>query len=241
MRSIKGLQFAFVLGAGLGLVGMASADVVLSSQLRKVEATKGAGAANTRSSSTASTPTDFSDWSKSAVWYQSGVNGYWNGAGLSVSMLYDADGNPTVGNRTSSLYAQASTRSEQIGSPAARTSQWTASNLFTLMFTAETEQVMDLFLSTNATGTGSVTAELRRDNASGTLLWTRSATNSNDNVAQNLTAGNYYLSVSSVSTLETNGTGGDSLYNLGVGFTSIPGPSVAALISLSAFLRRRRV
>ena len=240
MRFSKAMGCAFILGAGLAFAGSASADVLLLSQFRKVEATKGAGAANLRGSNTSSTPGDFSDWSKTAVWYQSGVNGYWNGAAHSSSMLFDGDGNPIVGSRTSSLYAQGSTRSEVIGSPAARAAQWTTTSQFIMTFTADTAQIMDLFLSSNVTGTGAITAELRRDNASGALIWSRTAANANDNSAQSLTVGNYYLAITASSTLETNGSGGDSLYNLGIGFTPVPGPSVAALISLSAFLRRRR-
>lgn len=223
MRTLRAALPIFVLGAGLGLANSATADVVLLSQTRSVTAI----AQGTTKTSSAS---DFSDWSMNRLFYQSGANGYWNGAAQYSTFL--PDGATANGQ---SVYAEGSVRSEVFGT-VARTSTWSTESRFSMDFRADTAHLMNIFISSNASGTGLVGATLKQG---ATTVWSMSAAG-NENVSRNLTAGAVYtLEVIASSTLTTTGTGGDALYNLGVGFT-VPGPSAMAMVALSAFLRRRR-
>ena len=82
MRTLRAALPIFVLGAGLGLANSATADVVLLSQTRSVTAI----AQGTTKNSSA---TNFSDWSMNRLFYQSGANGYWNGASHYSTFLPD--------------------------------------------------------------------------------------------------------------------------------------------------------
>lgn len=222
MRTLRAALPIFVLGAGLGLANSATADVVLLSQTRSVTAI----AQTTRTSSAP----DLNDWSMNRLFYQSGVNGYWNGASQYSS--FQPDGATARGQ---SVYAEGAVRSEVFGT-VSRSSTWSAESRFSMNFRADTAHLINIFVSTNATGTGLVTASLKQG---GTTVWSMSGAG-NENVSQNLVVGQIYtLEVVASSTLATTGTGGDAVYNLGVGF-AVPGPSAMAMVALSAFLRRRR-
>lgn len=223
MRTLRAALPIFVLGSGLGLAQSATADVVLLSQTRSVTAV----AMGTTKTSSA---TNFSDWSMNRLYYLAGSPGYWNGAAQYSTFL--PDGATGTGQ---SVYAEGSVRSEVFGS-VARTSAWSTESRFAMTFRADVAHLMNLFISTNATGTGAVTATLMQG---GSTVWSMAALG-NENVTRTLSAGLVYtLEVVASSTLATTGTGGDALYNLGVGFT-VPGPSALAMVALSAFLRRRR-
>jgi hypothetical protein len=196
--------------------------VVLLSQQRSVTAV----AASTRSSSAS----DFSDWSANRLFYQSGVNGYWNGAAQYSSFI--PDGATATGQ---SVYAEGSVRSEVFGSTT-RASTWTANSTFKFSFRADTANLINIFTSTSATGSGSVVASLKKG---GTTIWTLSG-NGNENVEFSLTTGIYDFELVAASSLDTAGNGGDGSYTLGIGFTTVPGPSAMAMVALSAFMRRRR-
>ena len=226
MRVRRDIVAAFMLGSGLAFAAASSADVILVSQQRTVTAS----AASTR---TGSAP-DFSDWSTNKVFYQSGANGYWNGAAHYSS--FQPDGATAQGQ---SVYAEGSTRSELAGGTGpTRTVAWTASSVFEFVFAVSAEQFINVFISTNWTGSGSVQGVLE-STSGGAPIWQLGGPG-NENVVQQLAVGTYRFRVSASSALDTAGNGGDSLYNLGIGFTPVPGPSALALISLNAFLRRRR-
>ena len=208
MRTLRAALPIFVLGAGLGLANAANADVILLSQTRSVTAI----AQGTTKTSSAS---NFGDWSMNRLFYQSGANGYWNGASQYSTFL--PDGATGTGL---SVYAEGAVRSEVFGT-VSRSSAWSTESRFAMTFRADVAHSMNIFISTTGTGTGSVTATLKQGS---TTLWSMSALG-NENVMQNLTAGVIYaFEVVASSTLPTSGAGGDATYNLGVGF-SVPGPS----------------
>lgn len=224
MRTLRAALPVFVLGAGLGLANSATADVVLLSQNRSVTA-------NAMGTTKTSSASGFGDWSMTRLFYQSGTSGYWNGAAQYSTFL--PDGATGTGQ---SVYAEGSVRSEVVGT-VARTSAWWAESRFSMTFRADTAHLMNIFISTNATGSGTVTATLTQGSAT---VWSMAALG-NENVMRSLTAGQIYtLEVVAGSSLSTTGSGGDALYNLGLGF-SVPGPSALAMVSLSLFLRRRRI
>ena len=223
MRTLRAALPIFVLGAGLGLANSATADVVLLSQTRSVTAIA-------MGSTKTSSATGFGDWSMNRLFYQSGTPGYWNGASQYSTFL--PDGATGTGQ---SVYAEGSVRSEVLGT-VARTSTWSTESRFSMSFRADTAHAMDIFITSVASGTGYVTATLTQG---ATTVWSMTSAG-NENVMRNLTSGLVYtLELVASSTLATTGSGGDASYSLGVGFT-VPGPSALALISLSAFLRRRR-
>jgi hypothetical protein len=221
MRKLRAAAPVFVLASGLGLVNEASADVVLLSQERSVFATT----TSIRSTSA----TGFGDFSANRLFYQSGSPGYWNGAAQLSTYL--PDGATGTGQ---SIYAEGSTRSEAVGS-FVRSAVWTATSTFKTSFRADLGHLMNIFVSTNRTGSGSVTASLKQGSA---VLWTLGGSG-NENVSLALAAGTYDLEIVASSSLDTAGNGGDALFNMGVGFL-VPGPSALAMVALSVFLRRRR-
>ena len=222
MRNTRALSHIVVAGCTLGAAAAANADVVLLSQQRSVTAV----AATTRSSSAP----DFADWSANRMFYQSGVNGYWNGAAQYSS--FQPDGATGLGQ---SVYAEGSARSDVFGSTT-RASTWTANSTFKFSFRADTAHLINIFTSTSAAGSGAVVASLKQG---GTTIWTLSG-NGNENVEFSLGTGLYDFELVSSSSLDTAGNGGDSSYTLGIGFTTVPGPSGMAMIALNAFIRRRR-
>jgi hypothetical protein len=115
------------------------------------------------------------------------------------------------------------------------TSTWTASTVFKTSFQVATPHFINLFVSTNATGSGSVAAILKQGT---TTIWSLTGVG-NENVMKSLTAGTYTLELTAASSLDSAGNGGDALFQLGVGF-AVPGPSALCMVALSAFLRRRR-
>jgi hypothetical protein len=224
MRSLRAATSLAWIGCGLGLASPALADVVLLTQERSVTATNGS---TTRSS----TSSGFADFSANRLFYLSGTNGYWNGAAQYSSFL--PDGSTGTGQ---SIYAEGSARSEVFGT-VARSATWTASSVFKTSFqVGSTAQLINLFVSTNATGSGSVSASLKQG---GTTVWSLSGAG-NENVSYTLASGTYTLELVAASSLDTVGNGGDALFQLGVGFSAIPGPSALCMVALSAFLRRRR-
>ena len=226
MRVHRDIMGSFVLGAGLALAGSATADVVVLSQQRSVTAFAG-------STRTASAP-DTSDWSANKLFYQSGSNGYWNGAAQYSS--FQPDGATALGQ---SVYAEGSTRSELAGSTGpARSATWTANSVFEFIFRVDTAQFINVFISADWTGSGSVQASLQNTGNS-SVVWTLGGPG-NENVNHQLAVGTYKFRVAASSSLDVAGNGGDSLYNLGIGFTPVPGPSALCLVAASAFLRRRR-
>ena len=222
-RDILGLM---LIGSGLAFETASSADVVLLSQQRTVTAT----ATSVRTGSAS----DFSDWSSNKLFYQAGSAGYWIGAAQYSS--FQPDGATAMGQ---SVYAEGSTRSELAGSSGpSRTSTWTASSVFEFVFRVDSVQFINVFISTNWTGSGSVQASLQ-NTGSGSMIWQLGGPG-NENVMHQLAVGTYRFRVAASSSLDTVGNGGDSLYNLGIGFTPVPGPSALCMVALSAFLRRRR-
>ena len=216
----------------MAVAGSAAAGVDLSSQARSVGVTW-SGAAKGGST------TDFLEWSELALVFKSGGTGYWNSASQFSS--FDPDNVGTVfanGGSTSSMYAEGATRSERNGTftPAVN---WTATTSFKVSFTVGAiGEFMNIFWSADQTGSGSVVATLKTGS---TTVWQSDGTIHNENVMKTLSAGtSYTLEVVASSTLLTNGNGGDSQYNIGVGFETVPGPSALAMIAVSAFLRRRR-
>jgi len=222
MGNRRAITSLALLGCGLGLAQSATADVVLISQERSVTAFNGT---STRSSTAAG----FSDFSANRLFYQSGANGYWNGAAQYSTFL--PDGATGTGQ---SIYAEGSVRSEVFGT-VARSATWTASTVFKTTFRVDTPHTINLFVSTNATGSGSVTAVLKQGSIS---MWSLSGVG-NENVIRSLSAGTYTLELTAASSLDTAGNGGDALFQMGVGF-AVPGPSALCMVALSAFLRRRR-
>lgn len=222
MRNRRAITSLALLGCGLGLAQSATADVVLISQERSVTAFNGT---STRSSTAAG----FSDFSANRLFYQSGANGYWNGAAQYSTFL--PDGATGTGQ---SIYAEGSARSEVFGT-VARSATWTASTVFKTTFQVLTPHAINLFVSTNATGSGSVTAILKKGSES---VWSLSSVG-NENVIKSLSSGTYTLELTAASSLDTAGYGGDALFQMGVGF-AVPGPSALCMVALSAFLRRRR-
>lgn len=222
MRNRRAITSLALIGCGLGLAQSATADVVLLSQERSVTAFNGT---STRSSTAAG----FSDFSANRLFYQSGANGYWNGAAQYSTFL--PDGATGTGQ---SMYAEGSVRSEVFGT-VARSATWTASTVFKTTFQVLTPHAINLFVSTNATGSGSVTAILKKGSES---VWSLSGAG-NENVIKSLSAGTYTLELTAASSLDTAGYGGDALFQMGVGF-AVPGPSALCMVALSAFLRRRR-
>jgi hypothetical protein len=224
MRSFRASTSLVLIGCGLGLTSSVLADVVLLTQERSVTATNG-------STTRTSTASGFADFSANRLFYQSGINGYWNGAAQYSSFL--PDGSTGTGQ---SIYAEGSARSEVFGT-VARTATWTASTVFKTSFqVGSTSQLINLFVSTNATGSGSVTASLKQGT---TTVWSLAGAG-NENVIRTLAAGTYTIELVAASSLDTAGYGGDALYQLGVGFSAVPGPSALCMVALSAFLRRRR-
>jgi hypothetical protein len=222
-RDILGLM---LIGSGLAFETASSADVVLLSQQRTVTAT----ATSVRTGSAS----DFSDWSSNKLFYQSGSAGYWNGAAQYSS--FQPDGATAMGQ---SVYAEGSTRSELAGSSGpSRTSTWTASSLFEFVFRVDSAQFINIFISADWTGSGSVQASLE-STSGGSPIW-QLAGPGNENVIQQLAVGTYRFRLAANSSLDTAGLGGDSLFNLGIGFTPVPGPSALCMVAVSAFLRRRR-
>jgi hypothetical protein len=222
MRNLRVITTLALIGCGLGLANSATADVVLLTQERSATAFNGT---TTRSSSAAG----FSDFSANRVFQQSGTNGYWNGAAQYSTFL--PDGATGTGQ---SIYAEGSVRSEAFGT-FKPTSTWTASTVFKTSFQVATPHFINLFVSTNATGSGSVAAILKQGT---TTIWSLTGVG-NENVMKSLTAGTYTLELTAASSLDSAGNGGDALFQLGVGF-AVPGPSALCMVALSAFLRRRR-
>lgn len=222
MRKLRAITTLALIGCGLGLAQSATADVVLLSQERSVTAFNGT---STRSS----TASGFSDFSANRLFYQSGTNGYWNGAAQYSTFL--PDGSTGTGQ---SIYAEGSVRSEAFGTfkPA---STWNTSTVFKTTFQVASPHFINLFVSTNATGSGSVTASLKQGT---TTVWSLTGAG-NENVMKSLATGTYTLELTAASSLDTAGYGGDALFQMGVGFT-VPGPSALCMVALSAFLRRRR-
>jgi len=224
MRNLRAATSCVLIGCGLGLANTATADVVLLTQERTVTAFNGT---TTRTSSGSA----FSDFSANRLFYQSGSNFYWNGA--SQYSTFMPDGTTATGQ---SIWAEGSTRSEA-SSGMVRLNTWTATSVFKTSFQVGPDsQFINIFASTNATGSGSVTAVLKQGS---TTLWTLSDAG-NENVVRTLGTGTYTLEVVAASSLDTAGNGGDSLYQLGVAFSTVPGPSAICMVALSAFLRRRR-
>ena len=211
-----------LIGCGLGLAQSATADVVLLSQERSVTAFNGT---STRSSTAAG----FSDFSANRLFYQSGANGYWNGAAQYSTFL--PDGSTGTGQ---SIYAEGSVRSEAFGTFKPATT-WTTRTDFKTTFQVLTPHDINLFVSTNATGRSSVTAVLKQGSTS---IWSLAGAG-NENVMKSLTVGIYTLEFTAESSLDSAGVGGDALFQMGVGF-AVPGPSALCMVALSAFLRRRR-
>lgn len=226
MRVHRDIMGSFVLGAGLALAGSADGAVVLVSQQREIQAKN----STIRSASDNST----AEWGASKVWYQSGTNGYWNGAAQYSTFL--PDGSTALGE---SIYADGSTRSERMGSggPAAG-STWTASSVFEFVFSVSESQFINIFATTEWTGSGLVQASLVND-GTGAGVWNLTG-QGNENVLQTLAVGTYRFRVEASSSLDSAGNGGDSLFTFGIGFTPVPGPSALCLVAASAFLRRRR-
>lgn len=222
MRNRRAITSLALIGCGLGLAQSATADVVLLTQERTVTAFNGT---STRSSTAAG----FSDFSANRLFYQSGTNGYWNGAAQYSTFL--PDGSTGTGQ---SIYAEGSVRSEAFGTfkPA---STWNTSTVFKTTFQVASSHFINIFISTNATGSGSVTAILKKGSDS---VWSLSGAG-NENVIKSLTTGTYTLELTAASSLDSAGLGGDALFQMGVGFT-VPGPSALCMVALSAFLRRRR-
>lgn len=226
MRTHRDITILCLVTGSLGLAERAGADVVLLGQQRSVTAT----AASLRSAFA----TDFSDWSGNKLFYQSGANGYWNGAAQYSS--FQPDGTTGLGQ---SVYAEGSTRSEIVGTGGAtRGATWTASSVFEFTFRVDTAQFINVFISTDWTGSGSVQGTLE-NTGTGTQIWSLGGPG-NENVVQQLGLGTYRFRVAASSSLDTAGNGGDSLFNLGVGFSAVPGPSALCTVALSALLRRRR-
>ncbi|MFZ4721931.1 MAG: hypothetical protein ACOYMI_02135 [Phycisphaerales bacterium] len=224
MRNLRVITSLALIGCGLGLANTATADVVLLTQERSATAFNGT---TTRSSSAAG----FSDFSANRLFYQSGLNGYWNGAAQYSTFL--PDGSTGTGQ---SIYAEGSVRSEAFGT-FMPTTTWTASTVFKTSFqVGSTSQFINLFVSTNASGSGSVMASLKQGSST---LWTLTGAG-NENVVRTLSAGTYTLELTAASSLDSAGLGGDALFQIGVGFSAVPGPSALCMVALSAFLRRRR-
>ena len=226
MRTPQARLSIFVLGAGLSMASGAWADVTLLSQTRSLNVVGTGG--TVKSDATTGT----ADWSSNKLFYQSGANGYWNGAYQYSTFL--PDGSTGLGQ---SMMAQGAAKSVRFGT-FAPTTEWTASNVFESTFrVGATSQLMDITMSIQASGVGSsVLATLTKG---GSTVWSYSA-NGDDLQTLTLASGDYVLRVAANSKLTTGGVGGDAQYNLGVGFTPIPGPSALVLVSLNAFLRRRR-
>lgn len=224
MRNHRAITSLALIGCGLGLANSATADVVLLTQERSVTAFNGT---STRSSTAAG----FSDFSANRLFYQSGANGYWNGAAQYSTFL--PDGATGTGQ---SIYAEGSVRSEAFGTFKPATT-WNTTTVFKTTFqVGSTAHFINLFVSTNATGSGSVSASLKQGTSS---VWSLSGAG-NENVIRTLTAGTYTLELTAASSLDSAGFGGDALFQIGVGFTPVPGPSALCMVALSAFLRRRR-
>jgi hypothetical protein len=222
MRTLRAITSLALIGCGLGLAQTASADVVLLTQERSVTAFNG--------TTTRSSIAEGFSVSANRLFSQSSANGYWNGAAQYSTFL--PDGSTGIGQ---SVFAEGSVRSEVFGT-VARTATSSTESRFSVSFRADTAQTVNVFISTNASGTGLFTAALKQG---ATTVWSMSGAG-NENVSKNLTVGAVYtLEVIASSTLTTTGSGGHALYNLGVGFT-VPGPSAVCMVALSAFLRRRR-
>ena len=225
MRNLRAATSCVLIGCGLGLANSASADVVLLTQERTVTAFNGS---TTRTSSGSA----FTDFTANRLFYQSGANSYWNGA--SQYSTFMPEGATATGQ---SIWAEGNTRSEVIGT-VVRFATWTATSVFKTSFQVGAQsQFINIFASTNATGSGSVTAVLKQGS---TTLWSLSGSG-NENVVRTLGTGTYTIEIVAASSLDTLGYGGDSLYQFGVGFSTVPGPSALCMVALSAFLRRRRV
>lgn len=227
MDSTKALQFAVVLGAGLGLSAQTLAGVTLTSGYREVKAVGAAGAVKQNQS------LNLFDWSSTALFYKSGSAGYWNGA--SQYATFEPDGPDSYGN---SFVAEGSTRSETFGP--LPSSEWSATSTFQVAFTVASAQTIDIVFTTRERNSGYVVAYLRA--VGGSDIWTVGADTGDvdQHVDFDLASGNYELQVVAHSTLSTSGVAGDTLYSLGVGFTAVPAPPAVALVAMSAFLRRRR-
>jgi septal ring-binding cell division protein DamX len=222
MRHLCAITSLALIGCGLGLANSATADVVLLTQERSATAFNGT---TTRSSTAAG----FSDFSANRLFYQSGTNGYWNGAAQYSTFL--PDGATGTGQ---SIYAEGSVRSEAFGTFKPSTT-WTTSTVFKTTFQVTTPHLMNIFVSTNATGSGSVMASLKQGTSA---VWSLSGAG-NENLVKSLSVGTYTLELTAASSLDSLGYGGDALFQMGVGF-AVPGPSALCMVALSAFLRRRR-
>jgi hypothetical protein len=110
--------------------------------------------------------------------------------------------------------------------------------VFEFVFRVDSVQFINVFISADWTGSGSVQASLE-STSGGSPIW-QLAGPGNENVIQQLAVGTYRFRLAANSSLDTAGLGGDSLFNLGIGFTPVPGPSALCMVALSGFLRRRR-
>lgn len=222
MRSSQANLSVVVLGAGLSVASGAWAEVMLLSQTRSITVVAG----STRSDSSSTT----ADWSSNRLFSLGGANGYWNGATQMSS--FQPDGSAALGE---AMMAQGSVKSVRFGT-FAPSSTWTAQSVFQSSFrVGATPQLADITMAIQTTGTGSTVAATLMLGT--TTVWSFSSTGS-DLQTIRLTSGDYVLRVEANSRLTTAGAGGEAQFSLGMNF--VPGPAAAALIPLSAFLRRRR-